>query len=265
MKEDPSGTTLIVNAFAAEIFRRLDVATAAILRELDNDLSNHRLLSITDLIANVDEKYSPALIQDLVDMIEENVESGLLYVEQEGERWSDFFVGRAYQKGKERVSVQFKMEPTSAEGILSASGMMTGAHFDTLASLYIQVYNEIKGFTADTSKRLARELTLGMAQGLSPRKIGENLRKVIDITKRRALLIARTEVIRAHHRAMVQQLRGTGIYRVKVIAEWVTAGDDKVCPRCEAHDGKTFTLDEVEFMIPVHSNCRCVIAPISVA
>ena len=36
---------------------------------------------------------------------------------------------------------------------------------------------------------------------------------------------------------------------------------DRVCPKCEALDGKIFTLDEIEPMIPLHPQCRCIALP----
>ena len=74
-------------------------------------------------------------------------------------------------------------------------------------------------------------------------------------------MLARTEVIRAHHIATIQEYRNWAIEGVIVKAEWMTAGDDRVCPKCEALQGKIFTLDEIELLIPLHPNCRCIALP----
>jgi len=48
-----------------------------------------------------------------------------------------------------------------------------------------------------------------------------------------------------------------------VRAEWKTAGYN-VCPDCSAMEGRIFSLDEIESMIPLHPNCRCVALPIEI-
>jgi len=78
---------------------------------------------------------------------------------------------------------------------------------------------------------------------------------------RRASMLARTEVIRAHHLATIQEYRNWGLEGIRVQAEWSTAGDDRVCSRCMALEGRIFTLDEIEPMIPLHPGCRCISLP----
>jgi SPP1 gp7 family putative phage head morphogenesis protein len=73
--------------------------------------------------------------------------------------------------------------------------------------------------------------------------------------------LARTELIRAHHLATIQEYRNWELLDIRVKAEWATARDDRVCPKCAALDGKVFTLDEIEPMIPLHPNCRCIALP----
>jgi DNA topoisomerase-1 len=46
-----------------------------------------------------------------------------------------------------------------------------------------------------------------------------------------------------------------------VEAEWMTAEDDRVCPKCSRLEGHVFTLDVIERLIPRHPNCRCVAIP----
>ena len=80
-------------------------------------------------------------------------------------------------------------------------------------------------------------------------------------SKTRAQLIARTEVIRAHHLGNVQEMRNFEIPGVVIKAELATAGDHRVCPECLALEGKVYSLDEIEGLIPVHPLCRCVALP----
>jgi SPP1 gp7 family putative phage head morphogenesis protein len=69
-------------------------------------------------------------------------------------------------------------------------------------------------------------------------------------------------MIRAYHLAAIQEYRNWGAEGVYVMAEWVTAGDDRVCEKCHELEGKRFTLDEIESMIPFHPRCRCIAMPV---
>ena len=41
------------------------------------------------------------------------------------------------------------------------------------------------------------------------------------------------------------------------MAEWTTAGDERVCPECGGWEGIKMTIEEARGMIPLHPNCRC--------
>jgi hypothetical protein len=75
-------------------------------------------------------------------------------------------------------------------------------------------------------------------------------------------MIARTETIRAHHLANIQEYRNWAVAGVIVQAEWVTAGDNRVCLKCgEMAKAGPYTLDQIETMIPAHPMCRCIALP----
>jgi SPP1 gp7 family putative phage head morphogenesis protein len=78
---------------------------------------------------------------------------------------------------------------------------------------------------------------------------------------RRAMMLARTEIIRAYAEATLQEFRNWGVEGVSAKAEWSTAGDDRVCPKCAPMEGRIFTLDEASGLIPFHPNCRCAWIP----
>jgi len=50
---------------------------------------------------------------------------------------------------------------------------------------------------------------------------------------------------------------------VRIQAEFVTVGDDRVCPDClDLASGGPYTLEEIEGMIPAHPMCRCIALPL---
>lgn len=176
------------------------------------------------------------------------------------QRWTDTYVRRAYDRGADRARAE--MEKVGLQlGPLEGS-FRSPAHADRLGMLYTRTFNELKGITSAMDQQISRELADGLAQGLNPRDIAQKLSQRVDaIGITRARTLARTEVIRAHHTATVAEYRAAGLDGVKVKAEWATAGFN-VCPICADMEGKVYTLDQIQGMIPAHPNCRCVALPV---
>ena len=65
----------------------------------------------------------------------------------------------------------------------------------------------------------------------------------------------------ANKLATIQEYKNWGLEGVTVMAEWATAGFD-VCPKCSELQGKVFTIQQIETMIPAHPNCRCCAIPV---
>jgi SPP1 gp7 family putative phage head morphogenesis protein len=75
-------------------------------------------------------------------------------------------------------------------------------------------------------------------------------------------MIVRTEMMKAYSEATLQELRNWEVKKVKVLAEFRSMRDDKVCSKCESLDGEIFTLDGASGIIPVHPSCRCIFLPV---
>lgn len=157
------------------------------------------------------------------------------------------------------------------------SVLMTPGHIDTLGLLYTRVFNELKGITEAMAQQIGRVLAQGLASGLSSDTIARQIRQVItgigedlSITDslgrhipaaRRAMLMARTEIIRAHAEAQLQEFENWGIHGVTAKAELLTAQDQRVCLRCIILEKRVMTIDEARGLIPVHPACRCIWVP----
>jgi len=74
-------------------------------------------------------------------------------------------------------------------------------------------------------------------------------------------VMARTELANAYAEAQLDAFQQLGIDEVGVLAEWLTAGDDRVCELCGSLEGRTFTVEEARGMIPQHPQCRCAWLP----
>lgn len=128
-----------------------------------------------------------------------------------------------------------------------------------------RVFTDLKGVTEAMSTTLSRNLMDGLVQGQNPRQIARTINKSIEsIGRKRALLIARTEIIRAHAEGQLDAMERLGVDKVGVMVEWSTAGDDRVCPLCEALSGVVMTVREARGIIPRHPSCRCAHIPANI-
>jgi len=294
---DPTHTTALRNAFARDFKLRFTALKKVIRRAVDEmdcfGLKKEKI-NVNELnpppIARIFEFLSDSKkIEAFMRWLEIQVEKGLLTITEFrqigsaiNEAWTNRYIADSYKRGIMRARSEMKkagmnIPPLDETGGLDAVFNLP-YHLERVGVLYIRVYSELKGITAAMETTISQILSQGMIDGDGPRLIARKLVSAIDgvnmgslgITdslgrfipaQRRAIILARTEIIRAHHLAMVQEYRNWGLEGVKVLAEWATADDDRVCPICAALEGKIFTLDEVEPLIPRHPQCRCVILP----
>lgn len=209
--------------------------------------------------------------------LNEQMEQGLLSVEAMGDPWTVYYIDSAYKKGIEHAFIEAKRKMmiragTPSVGHQGFSGMKAMFLMQAFAAperlskvrfLATRAYEELRGVSATMAQQLNRALADGLTKGQSPRHIARLMAKSIDgLTKSRALLIARTEIIAAHAEGQLDAFQQLGVEKIKLYAEWSTAGDDKVCAECGANEGKQFTIEEARGQIPKHPNCRCAWLPV---
>lgn len=196
--------------------------------------------------------------------------------------WSNLYIQNAYKRGVERARAQLRQAGLT-DPLLTGSIEATMAnpfHVDRLGLLYTRTYSELVGVTEAFDQHVSRILAQGLADGSGPREMARAINKVItgrggDLSltdslgrfipaRRRTEMIARTEVIRAHAQAQLQEFSNWGVTGVGVQAEFRTAGDNRVCTRCEALEAQRFTIEQAWGVIPVHPSCRCIWIPLVV-
>lgn len=292
---DPTRTTTLRNAFANNMNRRFRELKKVIVRSIIMEDCFGLKSGIT-----AQQMSSPGYrafafqrsdlkLDAFMRWLQEQVDAGMLTLGQYNQigqaiesAWTNQYIFDSYKRGVIRARYEMKKAGYNVPSIDDTGGiffsMNTPFHLDRLGLLYTRVFTELKGITADMDMKISRILAQGIADGDGPRLLARKLLSVIDgsdagtlgITdslgrfippQRRAELLARTEIIRAHHVATIQEYRNWAVEGVIVKGEWKTAGDDRVCPKCESMDGKEFTLDEIEPLIPLHPLCRCIALP----
>lgn len=114
----------------------------------------------------------------------------------------------------------------------------------------------LAGLGARAQQEAREKLIEGVALGLGTREIGRNLRTSFAGNGIRALLVARTEVIRTYRDAALSTYRKN--QNVVQGWYWIASLGPRTCAVCIAKHGSFHSLDE-EFAS--HPSCRCSPAP----
>lgn len=227
-------------------------------------------------------------VKSFMEWLREQEDAGVLEVVQRGggrasvgAAWSDTYIDTAYQQGIRRGRAEMRKSGistpmfTELPGGLSAT-MNAPIHAATVQLLFTRTFEDLKTVAEVTNGRIRRQLieglqtglSRGLAEGKNPRTVARELMKSLNrevdvIGKVRAEMIARTEIIRAHHLATINEYeQAAGEIQVEVQAELLTAGDDRVCPICEELEAHNpYTLDQARTLIPAHPQCRCAALP----
>lgn len=110
---------------------------------------------------------------------------------------------------------------------------------------------------AGEAAALARqELVVGVIRGQGPRQIARNVSRVSGMAYNRALLVARTESIRAYRVTTLEGFRANPA----VVQQWTwqCTYDVRTCAACWAMSGTVHPVDE---MLNSHPGCRCSMLP----
>lgn len=291
---DPTHTTTLRNRFVSDMKRRFANLRQVIIRTVAGE-DCFGLLPQTNAYTPGKNAYrflrSGDKVEAFLAWLQEMVDEGILDIHtwpQIGssieQAWMNTYIDAAYRRGIHRGRSELNRAGYYVPGGVTQAALVAAFnspfHADRVGLLYTRVYHDLKGITEQMSMQISRLLAQGMAEGKNPREIAKRLVATIDgadgdlsiidslgrfiPAARRAEMLARTEIIRSHHQAMMQEYRNWSAEGVFVKAEWMTAGDHRVCGDCSELEGRIYTLDEVENMIPLHPNCRCVALPVDV-
>jgi len=271
LKIDPSRTTMLRRKFVADMQRRFvklgrDIYTLIVT----NDVFGFEDPSPFALQANRQEfkfQTDAAKVASYRKWLQGEIDTGILTVDGIGEPWTNKYVGAAYKKGVDRAYT----DVSKVKGFKDLSrDQFTQIAFgqpelqSKIELIYTRTYNELKGVTDAMSQQMSRALANGLVAGQGPKVIARELQKVNEkITKTRALVIARTETIHAHAEGQLDSFEWLGVEKVDIMAEVLTAGDERVCTIClDAASEGPMLIEEARGIIPLHPNCRCAWKPV---
>ena len=283
LRIDPSRTSLLRMQLVREFTKRysllasrirnlVDVGDAFGLRQTFNTAENELLTENTRWRFATD----PQKVQEFQGWLKQELEMVVPANAADGAYWKEY-TQQAYDKGQGRAFSDTR-KPALQSDARGVSDFYNGTREEFLRSsfgravavekvqgLAARVYSDLQGVNAAMSAKMSRTLTDGLAQGKNPRVIARDLiRDVEGIGKHRAMLLARTEIVRAHAEGQLDAFERLGVTELGVMAEWSTAGDDRVCGLCQALEGVVMTIGEARGLIPRHPQCRCVYIPANV-
>lgn len=290
---DPTRTTVLRNAFAKDMKRRFTELCRTILKTVIENDAFGLDINVFQMTPAAKKQFAFPRSQDKIRAfmlwLEEQVNLGILEVDQfqqlgQGiERaWTNKYITDSYKRGVQRARYEVKKAGFEVPSIEQTGGvdmaLTVPVHIDRLGLMYTRTFSDLKGITQTMDSQISRVLSQGLADGDNPRVLARKMIAVINGTnsgelgitdtlgrhipaQRRAEVLARTEVIRAHHQATIQEYKNWGVEGVNVLGEWKTAGDGRVCDECEDLEGQIFTLEEINSKIPLHPQCRCIALP----
>lgn len=185
------------------------------------------------------------------------------------EPWTNTYIRSAYQKGianaRKSINDEAKMGLETNDAAIE-SAFNQPIHANRVATMFSRTFEDLVDTTRAMQTQIRRTLLDGLAAGRHPNVIAKQLNNhVKKIGRSRARTIARTEIIRAHHKANIGEFRNAGMAGVRVQAEFMSVNDGNVCPECADLEfrAEPWSLDEIENLIPVHPNCRCTAVPVT--
>jgi len=296
---DPTHTIKLRGAFVAEMNRRFkhvaSLVTKAIVEDDVFGLEENKLQVLQNtpgrkafVFMTKAEKMQAFLewLRQVEDAVLLELKVDMQYGVLARNPWFGIYLAKAFRQGTERAKQELKkagLTVVLSDGIDTI--YLNPVSVEKLMVIFTRAYTDLQGITATMDAQISRILATGLFEGQSPITLarminsaiiggGESLGQQISYInkagktvtyfvsgRRRAEILARTEVIRAHHLATITEYRTWEVEGVYVLAEWSTAGDGRVCEACSSLQGTIWTLDEIENKIPFHPMCRCCSIP----
>ena len=280
---DPTRTLSLRRSFEADVKRRFNKLKRAIIQAVAMDdifgLKSRSPVTLNQDLGPRQFEFmrSDAKVKAFMDWLKEMERKHILTTTTGfgvvGEQlWTNTYIQSSYQRGMSRARQELKRmgyDVPEAQGFIPGgqdpvvAAFNAPFHADRVALAYTRTFSELQGITAVMDQQISRVLAQGLAEGISPYQIARNIVDRVDkIGVTRARMLARTEVVSAHHQATINEYEQWGVKGVHVMAEWLTAGFG-VCPVCLSLAAKSpYTLQEIRGLIPVHPNCRCTTIPV---
>ncbi len=225
------------------------------LEEQLTDLFEKAKKELEKILPTGDEKFH-AMPASKLPQYFKRVDTTFQYVNEQGaevfgERLADGTtvgeIPKAWQQGQVYASIQ-----------LGAPYEVRKVAWEQIGNRIIEGQSDLKKLTDENAGKVRQIIADGI---IKERKFGDITRDIVrEVDKvgiNRAVMIARTETMRAVNDGVLDRYRKSDVQYVK----WLAAGDDRTCTDCQDLDDKIFPIDELP-PCPKHPGCRCTWTPV---
>jgi SPP1 gp7 family putative phage head morphogenesis protein len=268
-RTDPTRTTTLRKQYEAALVKRFKQFRADIIEafgdaEFDSSIATNAKRPKFKFASN------PEKVGEFMDWLRKQSSRRILEVEEgtplgkaASSAWQNKYIRSAYQKGIASAVGQMKKGGVKVKEKWVDAAFLRPVHADRVGIIYTRAYSDLKGINDEMDKQISGALARGMAEGQASSVIAASIVERVDkIGIARARVLARTETISAHANAALNTYEEAGIEGVNVKSEFTTAGDNKVCKKCAALEGRVYSVKSARGVIPVHPNCRCAWLPV---
>ena len=263
---DPTGTYLLRRRAVAAMRGKLAAFKAAVWAYLDPGPTSTTKLQLNTPAAwwGLD---TVGKLEAWREWLNSAVAKGFLEAEEGAvDHWYATFLKEAYTKGATMARQDVTPpEVDIFESLFSndrfiSQRFVNGVAVEQVRLVFLRAYDLLTGITKDMSAKLGAIMADGLAHNQSLTAIARRISTEIDgIGRKRALVLAQNEIIYAFNEGLLDSYEEIGVDRLTIDLEFVTAGDERVCPVCRklAKKRKFWTVKQARGVIPAHPGCRC--------
>lgn len=278
LRRDPTRTTVLRRQMVADMTRRFKIVNKNVRELIVND-DAFGLKPFTPFQFNQQVEFqawrfqtNPQKVRSFRRWLQTQIDNNILTAVGgvDARPWTAPYIESAYRKGlikayrdvhSEALAEQSEIFQGTRDQFIN-DAFNSPVATEQIELLYQRTFTELEGVTKAMDQQLSRILANGLVQGQGADAIAREMSNTISkLTRTRANVIARTEIVRSHAEGTLTAFERLGVEEVGILAEWQTAGDERVCPECDALEGVVMTIDEARGMIPRHPQCRCAWVP----
>lgn len=261
---DPTKTTVLRKKFERDMVRRWKMLIEAIRVEVVEKDG----FGLKTNLGKFDFPRDARKVDEFIKWLRKEEKKGVLEIiegagQTSGEKaWHNLYIRSAYQKGLAEAAAKMRKAGAKITSRWVDGGFRRPFHADAAGLLYTRAYGDLEDITSTVEAKIRRLLTRGLIDGKGFMELADEMADTIEsIGIHRSRVLVRTETISAHAEASLNTYAEAGLEGVKVKSEFITAQDNRVCPKCQELEGRVYTIEEARGVIPVHPNCRCAWVP----
>lgn len=256
-KKDPTGADSLERKAMKDFTRRMKKVGKAYLSALE------RFPATLAVNARYEYQLDPLLLTMILNDASMLADAVLL----EGDQSNLWFTQEYIEPAVVRGTGQSYANLVQQSAVYAASNeslqtvLLSAPYQKRMSLTYAREFEEMKGFSADTKRNMARVLTDGIGRGLNPIEVARNLRSQVGIETRRANTIARTEITGALRRARWDEAKeARDGFGLKTMMLHFSALSPTTRQTHAMRHGHLYTIEEVQewYSIGANSiNCKC--------